>query len=130
MEIPSILKYTFLLHFIACLILGLIFFLSPEIYVDVTAWPFLDPYAGRIMGSMFIGFAITGYLGYKASSWEEVRILVYADITWAILASISMIWMIIAYPSAPILVSGFDLLLGVLFMILFLYSYFQVKKAM
>ncbi len=81
-EIPIILKYTFLLHFIACMIFGLVFFLSPEIYVDIVAWLFLDPFAGRVMGSLFLGFGVAAFLGYNASTWEEVRILVFADIVW------------------------------------------------
>ncbi|MHA1909321.1 MAG: hypothetical protein ACW98Y_18635 [Candidatus Thorarchaeota archaeon] len=127
MEIPSILKYTFLLHFIACMIFGLVFFLSPEIYVDVVAWPFLDPYAGRVMGSLFLGFGVASLLGYKASTWEEVKILVLADIVWGIFVTISMIWMIIVYPSAPILVAGFELILAAFFVVLFLYCYFKAN---
>lgn len=127
MEFPNILKYTFLLHFIACLIFGLIFFLSPEIYVDVMAWPFLDPYAGRVMGSLFLGFAIASFLGYQASTWEEVKILVFANIVWTLLGTIAMLWMIIVYPAAPILVSGFEMVLCALFFVLFLYSYMKAK---
>ncbi|MFW9920704.1 MAG: hypothetical protein ACFFED_13960 [Candidatus Thorarchaeota archaeon] len=101
--------------------------MSPEIYVDVMAWPYLDPYAGRVMGSLFLGFAAAGFLGYRAATWEEVKILVLADIVWTLFGTLSMIWMIIAYPSAPILVSGFELALVAFFMVLFLYCYFKAK---
>jgi tryptophan-rich sensory protein len=109
------------------MIFGLVFFLSPEIYVDVVAWPFLDPYAGRVMGSLFLGFGVASLLGYKASTWEEVKILVLADIVWGIFVTISMIWMIIVYPSAPILVAGFELILAAFFVVLFLYCYFKAN---
>ncbi|MFW9907574.1 MAG: hypothetical protein ACFFEF_03290 [Candidatus Thorarchaeota archaeon] len=127
MEIPSILKYTFLFHFIACLVFGVIFFLSPEIFVDLVAWPFLDPIAGRVLGSMFLGFAVASLLGYRASSWEEVKIVVLADIVWTVFGTISMIWMIAVYPTAPF-AAWFELLLVALFMVLFLYCYMKVKR--
>jgi hypothetical protein len=128
LEIPKILKYIFLLHFIVCMIFGFLFFLSPEFYVDATGWPFLDPAAGRVMGSGFIGFGVAALLGYRAATWEEVKIIVIADIVWGSFGTISMIWMMILHSTIPVLYGGIDLLLIAVFTLLYLYSYYVATK--
>ena len=128
MDIPNVLKYTFLLHFIVCMIFGFLFFLSPEFYVDATGWPFLDPAAGRIMGSTFIGFGVAALFGYRAATWEEVKIIVLADITWGIFGTISMVWMMLVHATIPALAGWFNaVLIGVL-TLLFLYSYYAATR--
>jgi hypothetical protein len=127
-ENPTFLKYIFLFHSIACIIYGLVFFLSPEFYVDATGWPFFDPVAGRVMGSLFIGFSVTAILGYRAASWEEVKIIVLADITWGIFAVISMVWMMLVYTTIPALANWFNVIVAGIFILLFLYAYFKVTR--
>jgi hypothetical protein len=127
-ENPTFLKYVFLLHFIACMIYGFLFFLSPEFYVDATGWPFLDPAAGRVMGSLFIGFGVASLLGYRAASFEEVKIIVIADITWGIFAGISMVWMMLVHTTIPALAAGFNVLVVIIFVLLFLYAYFKATR--
>jgi len=127
-EIPSILKYTFLLHFIACIIFGFLFFLSPEFYVDVAAWPFLDPAAGRVMGSGFLGFGFAALFGYRAASWEEVKIVVIGDIVFTLFALVSSVWMMIVHTTIPILAGAFNASLFALFFVLFLYSYYVATR--
>ena len=128
MDIHNVLKYTFLLHFIACMIFGFLFFLSPEFYVDVTGWPFLDPSAGRVMGSAFLGFGFAALFGYRAASWEEVKILVIGDIVFTLFALLSMVWMMIVHTTIPMLAGLFNVFLFGLFFVLFLYSYYAATR--
>ncbi len=126
MEIPSILKYIFLLHFIVAMIFGVWFFLGVEIYGDLVGWPWMDPVSGRIMGSMLIGYGVASILGYRATSYEEVKILVIAEIVWCLFALISQLWMIIVYPTIP-LAGWLNVALFGIFFVLFLYVYYTTK---
>ena len=128
MEIPKILRYAVILHFIVALIFGLWYYLSIESWALLTGWPFMDPTSGRVMGAMMLGFGITSLLGYRATSWEQVEIIVYGEIIWEILAIIAMSAMMIIYPTIP--ASGwFLVLLLAIFVVLFTYSYYLAKKA-
>jgi hypothetical protein len=124
LTVSNTLRYIFLLHFIVGIILGFLFFLSPEFYVDLTGWPWIDHAAGRVMGSCFIGFSVAALLGYRAESWAEVKIIVLANVTWCLFATISMVWMMAVYPALPIMAAGLNLFLVALFFILYLYAYY------
>jgi len=127
MEISKILKYTFILHFIVSMVFGLWYFVSIESWADLTNWPFMDPTSGRVMGAMMIGFGITSLLGYRASTWEQVEIVVLGEIIWEILAIIGMSWMMIIHTTIP--ASGWFLVgLLTIFTILFSYSYYLAKR--
>ena len=128
MEIPTILRYTFLLHFIVCIIYGFLFFVSPEFYVDFTGWPFLDPVAGRVLGSTFIGYGLAALFGFRATTWEEVKIIVLADITWGIFGTISMVWMMIVHTTIPAIAGWMNAAIIGIFLLLFLYSYYAATR--
>lgn len=127
-EIPTILKYTFLIHFIVCMFFGFLFFLSPEFYHDVTAWPFFDPTTARVMGSGFIAIGIASLFGYRAASWEEVKIVVICDIVFTLFGLLSMVWMMIVHTTIPALAGWFNAALFGLFFVLFLYSYYVATR--
>lgn len=117
------LKYIFLIHFIVCLIFGISFFLSPEYISTMTAWPYLDPVAGRVIGAMFLGYGFASFFGYRATDWSEVKIIVIADIVWCLFASIAFVWMMAVDATLPIMAVGLYLSLCVIFFILYLYAY-------
>jgi len=110
------------------MIFGFLFFLSPEFYVDATGWPFLDPAAGRVMGSAFLGFGFAALFGYRAASWEEVKILVIGDIAFTLFALLSMVWMMIVHTTIPVLAGLFNVFLFGFFFVLFLYSYYVATR--
>ena len=93
-----------------------------------TGWPFLDPAAGRIMGSMFIGFGVASLFGYRAASWEEVKIIVLADITWTLFGTVAMVWMMLVHTTIPALAGWFNAILVAIFLVLFLYSYLKATR--
>lgn len=123
MAISNILKYTFLIHFIVSIVFGFVFFLIPEFYSDAVGWPFLDPGAARGLGSAFIGFGITSLFGYRAASWEEVKLVVIGEIVFTLFGLLSMIWVMVLHVTIPLLIGALYALLFALFFVLFLYSY-------
>ena len=124
MTVSNTLKYIFLFYFIACLIFGLIYFLSPELIVAVTGWPWMDHAAGRVLGAMFLGYAIGALFCFRATEWSEVKIMVLANIVWCLLGAVAMGWMMAVWPVIPVLVGAVYMLLPALFFILFLWAYY------
>lgn len=101
---------------------GIWFFIAVETWETVAAWPWLDPYVGRVIGAMTIAWAMASALGYRAASWEQVEIIVIQDVIGSVLLLVGSVWMMFAYPTIPIagwLMTG---LFG-LFVVLFLYAY-------
>ena len=127
MEIPAILKYTFIIHMIVAFVLGAWFFIAPNTWVDLIGWPYFDPSVDRVMASLMFGFGATSLLGFKADSFEKVEIVVIGEIVYSIFGTIGMVWFMLTEPTAPLI--GWALAgLPVLFLILFGYSYFIAKK--
>lgn len=124
MAYPNILRYTFILHFLVSMVFGFLFFLSPETYTAATGWPFFDPVAGRVMGSAFLALGFASLYGYRAATWEEVKIVVIADIIFTLLSIICNVWMMIVHTTIPVLVGWFNVSLFAFFFVLFLYSYY------
>ncbi len=125
-ELSKISKYIFLLHFIVALIFGLIWFVVPEYWNTLTGWP-EEIASGRIVGMATIMVAIGCLLGYRATTWKQVEILVVMELVYNILGAIGMIWNAIAIPTLPVVVWLLIGLLG-LFAVLFLYVFFTEKR--
>ncbi|MGY5873568.1 MAG: hypothetical protein RTV72_15070 [Candidatus Thorarchaeota archaeon] len=127
MEIPSILKYTFLFHMVVAFVLGAWFFIAPNTWVDLVGWPYYDPSVDRVMASLMIGLGVTSLLGFRTDSYEKVEIVVIGEIVYSILATIGMLWFMLTETTAPMI--GWALAgLPVLFLILFGYSYFITRE--
>ena len=124
-EISNISKYIFLLHFIVGLIFGLIWFLVPEYWNTLTGWP-EEIAAGRIVGMATIMLAVGCFLAYRATSWDQIEILVIMELIYNSLGAIGMVWNIIVIPTLPVVAWLLVGLLG-LFFVLFLYVYFTEK---
>ncbi|MHA1928043.1 MAG: hypothetical protein ACTSV2_05610 [Candidatus Thorarchaeota archaeon] len=124
MELPKMAKTVFLLHFIVCIVLGIWYFLAPELWSSVTGWP-IETAAGRMLGAAIIAFGIASFLCFRATTWEQVEFLVLMEITWNLLACIGMIWNI-AYIDLPIIAWMNTALVGIFF-VLFFYLYYDAK---
>jgi len=113
------------MHFITTLIFGVWYFLSPESWVTLTGWP-TETASGRLLGAALIMMAVGSFLGYRATSWEQVELYVTMEIVWNLLGVIGMIWnyATMALPDAGWINTG---LLAV-FLLLFVYVYYQAKQ--
>lgn len=120
MTVSSVLKYTFLLHFLVKLFFGAAFFLIPDVFLGMIEWP-IEMSVDRLFGAMFLGIAILALLGFRAESWEKVEIVVMAELVWNLLGVIAVLWGMLTM-TLPIIGWAFAGLFG-LFFILFLYSY-------
>ncbi|MGY5862655.1 MAG: hypothetical protein RTU09_09830 [Candidatus Thorarchaeota archaeon] len=124
-NISNIAKYVFLLHFITTLIFGVWFFLSPESWVALTGWP-TELASGRLLGAVLISMAVVSFMGYRATSWEQVELYVTMELVWNLLGTISLIW---SYATMTLPIAGWlNTGLLALFFILFGYVYYQAKQ--
>lgn len=123
-EIPSLVRYIFLLGFIVTLIYGAWYFLIPESWSAVTGWP-EEPASIRVLGSFLLMLSVAAILAYRAESWQEVELYVIIVIVWTLLATIGMVWnmLVMTLPIA----GWFNAGLTALFLVLYLYVYYQCK---
>jgi hypothetical protein len=123
-EIPNYAKYIFLFGFLVSLIFGAWYFLSPESWSDITGWP-TETAAARVVGALQLTFAVAAILAYRANSWKEVELYVLMVIVWTLLGAIGMVWnmLVLTLPIAGWFLTG----LLVLFLVLYLYVYYQCK---
>lgn len=86
------LKTTFLVHFIVALLFGLGFLLIPSTVGSIYGMNVQEPEIYRLLGGAMLGFAISSWLSYQATSWESVRIVVIMELVWTILGTLVMLY--------------------------------------
>ena len=91
-DIEKEIKITFIVGFIIAIIYGLWFLISVESWVAATNWPYLDPVAGRILGSVLTSLAIVTLKAYKErDEWEKIENIVIFMAGFCILGAIMSI---------------------------------------
>lgn len=123
-ELSKLSKYIFLLAFIAQIIFGVLFFITPETWITLTGWP-NEPSTGRVLGAAILVLALGSLLAFQKTSWDKVELYVIMQILWNSIGLIAMLWnyFTVVLPVAVWLNIG---LLG-LFLILFLFVYMKEK---
>lgn len=86
------LKLTFLAHFIIALIFGLAFLLLPGPTGGLYGMPIPQPEIYRLFGAALLGYAASSWLGYQATNWESVRIVVFMEMLWTLLGTLVMLY--------------------------------------
>ena len=119
--VSSILKYTFLLHFLVAIIFGIGFFLIPDVFLSAMGWP-VEVRIDRTFGALFIGLAVCSLLAFREESFDRVEIIVIFEIVLTLCGLIASIWNMLTIVTLPVIGWAFAGLFG-LFFILFLYSY-------
>ncbi len=127
-EISKLLKIAFLIHFFVSAIFGLVFTVIVELYVEIVAWPYLDPVTGRVLGAVFLGFAVASLLSWRETKWESVKIIVQMEITWLAIGSAVHFWAIFTDPLLPFMIFLQTAILLV-FLVAFIYFYYDQEMA-
>lgn len=110
-------RYTFLVHAAVGTIMGLPLLIVPGRWLPLFGWAEegIDALLSRVLAAAILGFAWSSYRGWRAADWEEVRIIVEAELVFTALAVVGMLRHMINY-SYPLGV-WFILILFVLFTI-------------
>jgi hypothetical protein len=115
------LKTTFLVHVIVVLVFGLPLLLTPQLYESITNWEPIEPAIGRTLGAMLIALAVSSWMGYRATTWSEVRIVIVQEIAFTLLGTLASLYEAIG-PGAPAMIWLNIAVMGI-FCILWIYFY-------
>jgi hypothetical protein len=128
MEIMSKgLRTTFLVHVIVVLVFGVPLLLVPKTYEAITQWDPIEPAIARTLGAMLLSLGVSSWMGYKASSWSEVRIVVVQEIAFTLLGSLASLYQALG-PGAPTMVWLNIAVMGI-FCVFWIYFYTKAKPA-
>ena len=96
------LKYTFLVHFIVGLVFGLLYLLIPSVWLNMFGIQVADDFPYRTIGAAILGFTASSWFCYQAGVVSKVKIVVLAEIVWAVLATLVILFALLfqGYPTA------------------------------
>ena len=126
-DIEQEIKLNLIIAFIISIIYGLWFLISVESWVAMVNWPYLDPFAGKTIGSIYTALAIILLKAFKErDEWEKIEnTLLFLAIT-SILGIIISIFGMVAYnlPAVAIV----NLIIYLVLTILNIHIYIQKRK--
>ncbi len=125
---PTILKYTFLLHWLVGWLFGIWLFALPDSFNTFIGHTTPADPVNIAYGALLIGIGLTSFLGFRAGNWNSVKILVEMELVYTPLAIIGGIISLVAgsYPAWFLYVY---MIIVALFFILFFISYYQNRKS-
>ena len=82
------LKITFLAHAIVGLAFGLVLCLIPSTWATLANWVPFDATVTRLYATTLLGLCVSSWLGYRATRWDEVRIVVQMEIVLTVLGGL------------------------------------------
>jgi hypothetical protein len=75
-QITAGLRYTFLVHGIMMSIFALIYLFVPVLWGDLTGCLSNQvPQVFRLLGTAILGYAISSFLAFRETSWDNVKIM-------------------------------------------------------
>ena len=86
------LRTTFLVHAIISLVFGIGLFFVPATYADLVNWAPFDSGMTRAFGAALLAFSLSSWLGYKASNYDDVRIIVNTEILLTVLGALGSLY--------------------------------------
>lgn len=69
--------------------------IPPEYGQQIPGTTFVDPVITRLLGAVMIALAISSFLGWRASSWREVKNLVVLEGAFCVLGAIAIVFSMI-----------------------------------
>jgi hypothetical protein len=120
------LKNTFLAHIVAALVTGIPFLVFPEDYADLLDFTIEEPMVYRMVGAAILAFGASSWFAYRATNWNDVKIIVITEIIWTFLATIVTVWGVLSddFPAFAWL----DAIVMAAFFVAFGWFYYQTLK--
>jgi hypothetical protein len=121
-QITSGLRILFVVHGVVGLVFGLAQLLAAEAYANLVGLPLPDPFLLRLVGAAILGFTASSWLALLATTWNEIRIIVAAEVVWATLGALVMLWAVLAgvWPA----LAWVNIIILAAFAVAFAYYYF------
>lgn len=116
------LKYTFFAHMLVALLFGLLFLLFPDLYARIANYTPIDPIITRALGVAVLGLAFSSWLGFRAVTWEEIRIILESEVFYTVLmtATLTLLFVFAAAPPFTLAPLAFHLIFAIAFIYYFL----------
>lgn len=124
MEITKFARISFLIDALVAIIYGLVMLLIPEQHATLMGFPY-EEFANRYVGALFLGYGIGNLLAYRASSWEQVELVVFMNLGFLVLGLITALYCIAVAVLPALAYMHVGLMVFLIF--LFLYSYYEAK---
>ena len=119
------LKTTFLIHAIVALVFGIVLYVKPGIWAALVAWKPFDWNMTRSFAAALLALAVSSWFGYRAASWQEVRIVVQMEIAFTVLGALAGLYGVLMV-GAPIF-TWVAIVIFVAFAAAWIYFYSQAK---
>jgi hypothetical protein len=81
-QITSGLRILFVVHGVVGLVFGLAQLLAAEAYANLVGLALPDPFMLRLVDAAILGFTASSWLALLATTWNEIRIIVAAEVVW------------------------------------------------
>lgn len=125
--ISSILRSTFLVHMIIGVFLGIFLFLIPGRTLTLFGWVdvsvpfpdseivvpgtfFVDGTMIRLLAAALLALAFSSFLGWRASTWGQVALIVQVELVYCLLGSLAFILGGVILSGRPMPIIGYVLL--------------------
>jgi hypothetical protein len=95
-QISSSLKVTFQVHVVVGALFGLALLFIPECWLGLFGWQIVDAEPYRLVGAAILAFAASSWWAYREAVVDKVRIVVNMEIVWTVLASLVILYGLIA----------------------------------
>ncbi len=94
------LRFTFLVHAILTWSLGLLMFFAPATWAAWFNWFPFDSTFIRIFGAALLAIGLTSWVGYRASHWNEVAIILPMEVVFTVLGALAALYELL-FAAAP-----------------------------
>jgi hypothetical protein len=92
------LKYTFLIHTIVAVLLGLPLLLAPGRFLMLFGWLHIDSMISRLLGAALLGLAWSSWRGWQAKEKVQVSTLLELEAIFTVLAVVGLLRELVIYP--------------------------------
>ncbi len=83
---------TFLIHAMFALIFGIAMYPKPGIWAASVNWVPFDPTMTRAFAAALLALGVSSWLGYRATRWEQVQIVIQTEIVFTVLGALAGIY--------------------------------------
>jgi hypothetical protein len=96
------LKYTFLVHAIVAVILGVPLLLAPGRFLALLGWLRIDSMISRVLGAALLALAWSSWRGWQAKEKTQVKTLLELEAIFTVLGVVGLLRELVVYPFPPI----------------------------
>ncbi len=118
------LKYTFLIHLIVAVVLGVLLLVAPGRVLAALGWLHIDSMISRILGAALLGLAWGSWRCWQAKEMSQVKTILEMEVVVDVLGALGMLRELVVSPFPPI----YWVIWAILVIFAIAWSYFLLRK--